>query len=37
MQNRIANTTWAALIFCMLVFFTGIVSAAGLTVGHRAR
>lgn len=35
MQNRIASTTWAALIFCMLVFFTGIVNAAGLTVEQR--
>jgi hypothetical protein len=30
MQTRIANTTWAAFLFCVLAFFAGIVSAADL-------
>lgn len=31
MQTRIASTTWAAFVFCVLVFFAGFASAADLT------
>ena len=31
MKTRIASTTWAAFVFCMIVFFAGFANAAGLT------
>ena len=36
MNTKLAGTTWASLIFCLLVFFAGIASASGLTTAQRA-